>query len=216
LSYQSIIAQWLAEGKQVGFVKKMQAAPVTVSADSDRSIYKDAGEIIALPCSFLFDSEKMGVELIIDGVDTEKFYTAERLYSLGLIEYNGFIWCSRYEPASNRYAISIATTPKSVELFELKVINTDTTSSHTIINYIANFGKVVATPAMTTYELLKGLYEKLPIVVPPPKVEVEVPPPEVEVRVPPAPPPTPPPTLPAIKLKPEKYVRTRKRGVVEG
>jgi len=45
---------------------------------------------------------------------------------------------------------------------------------------------------------------------------VEVPPPEVEVRVPPAPPPTPPPTLPAIKLKPEKYVRTRKRGVVEG
>lgn len=207
MSYQAIIAQWLAEGKQVGFVKKMQTASITVSADSDKSIYKDVGEIIALPCFFLFDSEKMGIELIIDDVDTEKFYTAERLYSLGLIEYNGFIWCSRYESASNRYAISIATTPKSVESFELKVINTDTASSHTIISYIANFGKVIATPEMTTYELLKGLYEKLPIVVPPPKVEVVPPPP---------PPPPPKPTLPAIKLKPEKYVRTRKRGVVEG
>jgi len=206
LSYQPIIAQWLAEGKKIGFVRRAQTASVSVAADRELSIYKDTGEIIALPCHFLFDSDKMGVRLIIDGIDTEKYFTAERLYSLGLIEYNGFIWCSRYEPANDRYAISVATTPKSNERFELKIFNEDTTA-HNIVNYTAAFAKVVYAPAMTLHELLAGIYEKLPIAIPPP--EVKVPPPVVV-----APPPKVPPPVP--RLKKPRSIPTRKRGVVEG
>jgi len=60
---------------------------------------------------------------------------------------------------------------------------------------------------MTLHELLAGIYEKLPIAIPPP--EVKVPPPVVV-----APPPKVPPPVP--RLKKPRSIPTRKRGVVEG
>jgi len=195
LSYQSIIAQWITEGKQVGYIRKAQVASVSVAGRRELSIFEGQGEIIALPCYFLFDSDKMGIQLIIDDVDTGKFFTVERLYSHGLIEYNGFIWCSRYE--TGYYAISIDTTPKSDRVFGLKAFNDDTTA-HNILSYHAIFARAVAAPEKTVHQLLAEISEKLPAIVPPP------------------PPPPPPPAPPKPVLKKPRFIPTRKRGVVEG
>jgi len=139
----------------------------------------------------LFDDDQMGVRLKVDGLDTQKFFTVSRLRDFGLIEYNGFIWLSRDEPSSSRYAIGVATI-KSNESFELGVFNDDT-SDHNIISYWVGYAKVIKAPDLTTYDLLKGSYELLKLMTTPP--------------APPVPPP---------KLKTPRFIPTRKRDVVEG